>query len=200
MLLSDAERERVVRFSNREVIAALFVAGAINMAMVIMAAGPSMPGYPDVAEIETAYHTLTPLLGAGAAAGFFCLAACVGHIELRGRHDGRPNHYAGLFPPEHSHMAAPSPDHDSSFCRGGYGRIDATKALVLSQVVLSLALPVPMIALLILSSDRRIMGRFATGKATRVMATACAGVVLILNAVLLYETVRLAGRALAIKA
>ncbi len=70
LLLSDAERERVVRYSNREAIAALFVAGCINMAMVIMAAAAFSAGYPDVAEIETAYHTLTPLLGAGAAGVF----------------------------------------------------------------------------------------------------------------------------------
>ncbi|MGO8952453.1 MAG: Nramp family divalent metal transporter, partial [Rhodomicrobium sp.] len=70
LLLSDAQRERVVRFSNREVVAALSVAGAINVAMVMMAAAAFNSGYADVAEIETAYHTLTPLLGAGAAAAF----------------------------------------------------------------------------------------------------------------------------------
>ena len=66
--------------------------------------------------------------------------------------------------------------------------VNATKALVVSQVILSLALPVPMIALIILSSDRLIMGRFANGRLTRIFATASASVVLLLNAVLLYET------------
>ena len=66
--------------------------------------------------------------------------------------------------------------------------VGATKALVVSQVILSLALPVPMIALIILSSDRLIMGRFANGRLTRVLATASTGLILVLNAVLLYET------------
>ncbi len=70
LLLSDAQRARALRFSNREVIGALSVAGAINMAMVIMAAAAFNAGHPDVGEIESAYHTLTPLLGAGAAAAF----------------------------------------------------------------------------------------------------------------------------------
>ena len=70
LLISDDERARVLRYSNREVVGALIVAGAINMAMVMMAAAAFNSGHPDVAEIETAYHTLTPLLGAGAAVAF----------------------------------------------------------------------------------------------------------------------------------
>ncbi len=69
----DAERRKVLRFSNQEVIVALVVAGLVNMAMVMMASGAFHAGHPDVAEIETAYHTLTPLLGIGAA-GVFLLS------------------------------------------------------------------------------------------------------------------------------
>src|ERR1051325_5590139 len=67
---NDAERRRVLRYSNREVIVALAVAGLVNMAMVMMASSAFHAGHPEVAEIETAYHTLTPLIGA-AAAGIF---------------------------------------------------------------------------------------------------------------------------------
>ncbi len=35
------------------------------MAMVMMASSAFHAGHPEVAEIETAYHTLTPLLGVG---------------------------------------------------------------------------------------------------------------------------------------
>ena len=66
--------------------------------------------------------------------------------------------------------------------------VGATKALVVSQVILSLTLPAPMIALVILSSDKLIMGRFANGRLTRVLATASTGLILVLNAVLIYET------------
>ncbi len=66
--------------------------------------------------------------------------------------------------------------------------ISPTKALVLSQVVLSIALPVPMIAVLVLSSDRRIMRQFANSPATAALGVVSAAAVLILNGVLLYET------------
>src|SRR5271165_1522292 len=64
---NDDERRQLLRFSNIEVMIALTVAGLVNMAMVMMAASAFHEGHSDVAEIETAYSTLTPLLGAGAA-------------------------------------------------------------------------------------------------------------------------------------
>ena len=63
----DATRGLLLRFSNREVVAALTLAGLVNVAMVLMAAAAFHAGHPEVAEIATAYHTLTPLLGGAAA-------------------------------------------------------------------------------------------------------------------------------------
>src|SRR5271154_7172677 len=59
---NDHERRKLVWFSNVEVLIARTVAGLVNMAMVIMAASAFHEGHSDVAEIETAYSTLTPLL------------------------------------------------------------------------------------------------------------------------------------------
>ena len=57
------ERRRVLRYSNTEVVLALAVAGLVNMAMVMMAASAFHQGHSEVAEIETAYHTLTRCWG-----------------------------------------------------------------------------------------------------------------------------------------
>ena len=173
LLLSDAQRARVLRFSNREVIAALSVAGAINMAMVMMAAAAFNAGYPDVGEIETAYHTLTPLLGAGAAAAFLIsliasgisssvVGTMAGQVILQG-------FFRRKIPIWLRRLVTMVP----AFVVAGLG-VSATKALVLSQVVLSLALPVPLIAVLILSSDRRIMRQFANTAATKVLGAMAA--------------------------
>jgi manganese transport protein len=70
--------------------------------------------------------------------------------------------------------------------------VNATQALVFSQVVLSLALPIPMIALVHFTGRRDIMGAFVTGRLTRVAAAAGAAVVLALNFFLLAETLGLA--------
>jgi manganese transport protein len=66
--------------------------------------------------------------------------------------------------------------------------VDSTSALVMSQVVLSLVLPVPMVALLVLSSRRDIMGSFVSRRSTLALAIIAAAVVLALNLVLLLQT------------
>jgi manganese transport protein len=70
---SEQERTGLLRYARYEVLVALGVAGLVNLAMVIVAAGAFHAGHRDVAQIDTAYHTLTPLLGS-AAAGLFLLS------------------------------------------------------------------------------------------------------------------------------
>jgi len=65
--------------------------------------------------------------------------------------------------------------------------VNPTDALVMSQVVLSIALPVPMIALIIFSGRQDIMGAFCIRGGMRALAICGATVVLGLNFVLLAE-------------
>jgi manganese transport protein len=66
--------------------------------------------------------------------------------------------------------------------------VNATDALVASQVVLSIALPLPMIALLLFTGRADIMGRFANGRLTAVAAVVGTAVVLLLNGILILQT------------
>ena len=184
---SDADRRKLLRFSNWEVVIALAVAGAVNMAMVIMASGAFHQGHSDVAEIETAYHMLTPLLGAGAASIFLvsllasgisssAVGTMAGQIIMQG--------FVGFrIPVFIRRLVTMVP----AFFVVGLG-IDSTNALVMSQVVLSIALPVPMIALLIFTQRRDIMGVFANGPLTRLAAWGGTALVLSLNTILLLQT------------
>ena len=70
--------------------------------------------------------------------------------------------------------------------------VNATDALVYSQVVLSFALPVPVVALVLFTRDRAIMGEFANGRLTDAAAVAGTLVILALNAVLLLQTFNIA--------
>jgi manganese transport protein len=65
-----------------------------------------------------------------------------------------------------------------------YG-VNATQALVVSQVILSIALPLPMIALLIFTGRADIMGAFVNDRVTRVAAVIATVLVLSLNAFLI---------------
>ncbi len=184
---NDADRRRILGYSNREVLLALGVAGLINMAMLAMAARVFHQGHADVASIETAYHTLVPLLGIGAGAVFMVSLLASGFSSsVVGTMAGQVimQDFVGFrIPLWVRRLATMLP----AVVIVGMG-VDSTQALVLSQVVLSLVLPVPMIALLVLSGRRDVMGVFANRGVTQGFAILAAGVVLVLNLVLLLQT------------
>jgi manganese transport protein len=184
---NQEERRALVGFSNRETIVALTVAGLINMAMVIMAAAAFHAGHSDVAEIETAYHTLAPLLGGAAAAVFLvslmasgisssAVGTMAGQLIMQG--------FVGFRIPLWLRRVVTMLPAFAVVAAG----VDTTHALVMSQVVLSFALPIPMIALILFSRRRDIMGEFASGRAIHVAAVVGAAVIIALNVVLLAQT------------
>jgi manganese transport protein len=58
-------------------------------------------------------------------------------------------------------------------------------AMILSQVVLSLVLPLPMVALIVSSKRKAVMGDFAASTRTVLAATAATVLIVFLNVVLL---------------
>lgn len=184
---NDYEKARVVRFSNREVMVALAVAGMVNMAMVIMAASTFHGSHSDVAEIDQAYRTLTPLLGAGAA-GIFLVSLIVSGLSssVVGTMAGQMimQGFVGFYIPIWVRRLVTMVP---AFVVVALG-VNATNALVMSQVILSISLPVPMVALLLFTGKNRIMGQFTNAKLTQLIAILAAIMVLSLNFVLLYLT------------
>ena len=65
--------------------------------------------------------------------------------------------------------------------------VNATSALVISQVLLSLTLPIPMVALLLFTARRDVMGEAVNGRTTTIVACLAAVIVLTLNLVLLLQ-------------
>ena len=184
---NDGERRQLLRFSNIEVMIALAVAGLVNMAMVVMASSAFHEGHSDVAEIETAYSTLAPLFGAGAAAVFLtallasglsssAVGTMAGQMIMQG--------FVGFrIPIVVRRLVTMIP----AFIVVWLG-VNSTNALVVSQVVLSFALPVPVIALILFTRRKDIMGVFANSRLTNVAAIVGTVVILALNAILLLQT------------
>jgi manganese transport protein len=63
-----------------------------------------------------------------------------------------------------------------------------TQVLVISQVVLSFVLPVPVITLILFTRRRDVMGILVNSSLTTVLAILCSVVIVALNVVLLYLT------------
>ena len=183
---NESERSTLLAFSNVEVIVALGIAGLINIAMVITASGAFHASHPDMAQIETAYRTLSPLLGSAAA--FFFLAALIasgisssvvgtvaGQMIMQG--------FIGFrIPVWLRRLVTMLP----AFVVVGSGA-NPMRALIISQVVLSIALPVPMAMVVWFSSSRRWMGHHRNRVSTIVTASLGAVVVMVLNLVLVWQ-------------
>ena len=184
---NEAERRALLRYSNIEVVVALAIAGLVNMAMMTMAAAAFHGGHEEVAEIETAYHTLVPLFG-GAAAGVFmasliasglsssAVGTMAGQVIMQG--------FVGFrIPLWLRRLVTMAP----AFAVVAWG-VNTTQALIASQVVLSLVLPVPMVALVVLVRRADVMSIYRTGRATWIVAVAATALVLALNVLLLLQT------------
>jgi len=184
---NDAERRTLLRFSNVEVVVALSAAGLVNIAMVIMASSAFHAGHPDVDQIEMAYTTLAPILGAGASAVFLtsllasgvsssAVGTMAGQMIMQG--------FVGFrIPVVVRRLVTMIP----AFVVIALG-VNATEALVYSQVVLSLALPAPMIALIVFTGRRDVMGAFVNSWATQATAVLGAVIILALNVILVAQT------------
>ncbi len=184
---NDSERRKLLGFSNREVIIALSGAGLVNMTMVAMASAAFHAGHSEVSEIGTAYHTLTPLLGGAAAAVFLTslmasgisssvVGTMAGQMIMQG--------FVGFRIPIWVRRAVTMLP---AFVVVWLG-VNATQALVMSQVVLSFALPIPMVALVLFTRRRDIMGTFVNSRLTSIGAVVGTVIILALNVVLLLQT------------
>ncbi|MDB5400092.1 MAG: manganese transport protein [Acetobacteraceae bacterium] len=184
---SDRERRRLIGYSNLEVLLALSLAGLVNMAMVAMAAAMFHNGHSDVGEIETAYHTLLPLMGVVAAGAFMTSLLASGlSSSVVGTMAGQVimQDFVGFRIPIWVRRAVTMIPAIVVVAMG----VNATDALVMSQVVLSLVLPVPMIALFVLVRRPGVMAGFAIGRGMQALAAAATVVVLVLNVILLLQS------------
>jgi len=182
---NDRERRSLLRFSNREVVIALGFAGLVNLAMVMMSASVFGQSPGGIAEIGAAYHTLVPALGAGAA-GVFLIALIASGISssVVGTMAGQVimQGFVGFSIPVWARRLitmVPAFAIALSF--------NTTSAMVLSQVVLSFVLPLPLVALVVLSSRKSVMGEFVTRKGTAFAAVLATVLIVLLNAVLIRQ-------------
>lgn len=183
---TTGERRKLIRFSNREVLLALGAAAAVNMAMVIMSATAFHHTAPGIQDIGSAYRTLIPVLGVNAAVIFLVgllasgvsssvVGTMAGQMIMQGFVHFR-------IPVMVRRLVTIAP----AFAVVAFG-FNVTNAMIISQVILSMALPIPMIALLILSRKKAVMGEFVVGKTTLAVASASALLILGLNVVLIYQ-------------
>jgi manganese transport protein len=164
----DAEGKReAVRFAFIDSTVALTFALFINGAILVVAAATfHRAGYHGVAEIQDAYHLLTPLLGVTGASAVFALAllasgqnstltgTLAGQIVMEGFLNLRIRPWVRRLI---TRMVAVVP---AAIVAIVYGESGTAKLLVLSQVILSMQLSFAVFPLVRFTSDRTKMGEF----------------------------------------
>ena len=184
-----AKLKRLFRYEVIDVAIAMCVAGAVNGAMLVMAASTFFgQGSHEVGTIEEAYRTLEPLLGRAASQVFaISLLASGLSSSTVGTMSGQVVMQGFLhfhIPVWVRRIVTMLP----SLIVIAVG-LDPTRTLVISQVVLSFGLPFAIIPLVMFTSNPRIMGPLVNRPLTTVLAAVVAGFIIWLNLYLLYTLV-----------
>jgi len=179
-----SRRRSFLRFELIDVFVAMNGAWLINSAMIVMSAVAFAHLSNPVTTIEQAHQTLGPLLGPMAATVFAVALLCsglssstvgvmAGQVIIEGFLDIKFSIFLRrliTIVPALVVIAA---------------GLDPLKILILSQVVLSFALPFALIPLLVLTNRASVMKSFVSARRTRVAGWCAVGIILTLNIVLL---------------
>lgn len=185
---NQKEARRIFRFEQVDIWVALGIAGLVNGAMVLMAASVFFStGHTTVATLETAFQTLTPLVG-GSASALFGLALLASGLSSSavGTYAGQiiMEGFLGWRIPAWLRRAITMLPALIVIAIG----VDPTQTLVISQVVLSFVLPFAIVPLLYFTSRRDVMRSLVNHRVTRILGWGVAAAIIVLNAVLLYTT------------
>ena len=184
---SEEERSRLIRFERIDVVIAMAIAGLVNMSMLIVAAAAfHSRGLTDVVDLERVHALLGPILG-GAAPVLFALAllasglssSSVGTLAGQVIMEGFIDRRIPLWLRRGITMAP-------AVAIIAIG-VNPTRALIISQVVLSFGIPFALIPLILASRDRGLMGRFRLARRATVAAVAVAVLIVSLNVALLAQ-------------
>ena len=190
-----SELKDAIRMACVDSGVALTLAMLVNAAILILAAAAFYrSGHHEVADIEGAYKLLSPLLGASVAAPLFAIA-----LLAAGQNSTLTGTMAGQIVLEgftHFRMA---PWMRRLVSRSlaivpavvavvFYGNRGTGALLIFSQVILSIQLSFAVVPLVHITSDRRRMGEFVSGKQVRALAWSVAVVIAVLNVWLIVTT------------
>lgn len=178
---------RVYKFAIVDSLLALNIAWFINSSMIIMAAAVFFKNGVNVTSIEDAYSTLTPLLGGFASFAFAIALLSAGlSSSVTGTMAGQYI-LEGFLKIKVPLWARRLVTMIPALIIIGMG-IDTWKALVVSQVVLSMQLPFTIIPLILFTRNKKIMGKYANRSFTNLLLYVIAALIIVLNGLLLYQT------------
>ncbi|MEC1563842.1 Nramp family divalent metal transporter [Bacillus velezensis] len=186
---TDSERKKIFRFETIDILIAMVIAGAINASMLIVAAALFFKNGLYVEDLDVAYQQFGHYIGPASAIlfGIGLLAAGLssssvgtlsGDIIMQGFIRYRIPLYLRRFitiiPPMIIIISG----------------VNATEALVWSQVVLSFGITFALVPLIMFTSNKRLMGALTNRKWVTALAWLIAVLVIALNLFVIYDSFR----------
>ena len=184
----DAVIRRQLKYEFADTLFSMGVGWAINSAMILVAAATFF-GRAPVTELEQAQSMLGPLVGPAAALVFAFALLLSGLASSITAGMSGATIFAGVFGESydikdlHSRVGAAGTLAVATAVVFLIG--DPFRGLVVSQMLLSMQLPVTIVTQVRLTSSRQVMGGYANGPALKVLLWTVAAVVIGLNVFLL---------------
>jgi manganese transport protein len=182
------QRRLLLKVTRLDVGLAMLVAGAVNLSMLLVAA-TNLQGRDDTDSIEGAHAAVRDTLGPTVAL-FFAVGLLASGLASTsvGAYAGAMI-MQGLLRRSYPLLLRRLVTLIPALVILAIG-LDPSRALVLSQVVLSFGIPFALIPLVRLTSNRDLMGEDTNHRVTTALGWTVAAVISLLNVVLIYLTVR----------
>ncbi len=185
--VNDLERKRIYRFELIDIVIAMLIAGAINAAMVIVSAALFHKNGALVEDLDVAYQQFGAMLGPSVAMFFgigllfaglssSSVGVMTGDVVMQG--------FIKRHIPIYLRRVITTVPPLLIILWG----VNPSKALVMSQVVLSFGIAFALVPLIMFTSNEKIMGSLVNHKITSGAAWVIAVLIIGLNLFLLYET------------
>jgi manganese transport protein len=185
---TDQDKRRILRYQRVDVLIAMSLAGAANLAMLVIAASLfHAGGNTGVDSLQEAHHGFETMVGQSAgiafavallASGFASssVGTLAGQVVMQGFIDRQ-------IPLFLRRLVTMLP----ALVVLAIG-VDATRALVISQVILSFGIPFALIPLVLITRRQDVMGILVNRRLTTVMAVVVAAMIVTLNLFLVAST------------
>ena len=185
----DSSIRKVLKYELFDTLFSMIVGWAINSAMILLAAATFFKSGIQVEELQQAKSLLEPLLGNSAAVVFALALLMAGISSTITSGMAAGSIFAGIF--GESYHIKDSHSQVGVILSLGIALLliffigDPFKGLLISQMVLSIQLPFTVFLQVGLTSSRKVMGQYVNSKWSSFVLYAIAGIVTVLNIMLL---------------
>ena len=190
----DLSIRRALKYEFFDTLFSMLVGWAINSAMILLAASAFYTIGAHVSELSEAQAMLKPLLGENAAVVFALALLMAGLSSTVTSGMAAGSIFSGIFGESYnikdSHSIVGVLLSLLSALAIIFCISDPFQGLLVSQMALSIQLPFSVFMQIYLTSSKRVMGQYANKRFGKIVLYAIAGIVALLNVLLLVDTLK----------